>query len=86
MTRPARAQHFGAASVVTGMDDNMLMMVKMRGVELMREARQGRRAAAARAAARARQTVPAAARGLVIWPAQWLAVAAARMRPTTTGR
>jgi hypothetical protein len=87
MTRPAWAQHFGPASVVTGMDDNTLMMVKMRGEELMREARQGRQAAAARRAARKRQTVATAARrGLVIRPAQWLAMAAARMRPTTTGR
>ena len=68
------------------MDDYTLMMMKMRGEELMREASQGRRAAEARRAVRTRQTVPAAARGLVIRPAQWLAMAAARMRPTTTGR
>jgi hypothetical protein len=68
------------------MDDNMLMMVKMRGEELMREARQGGRAAEARRAARTRRTVPAAARGLALRPVQWLATAAARMRPTTTGR
>jgi RNA polymerase sigma-70 factor (ECF subfamily) len=66
------------------MDDYTLMMVKMRGEELMREARQGRRAAGARRAARTRPTVPTAARGLVIRSAQWLAMAAARMRPTTT--
>ena len=60
----------------------MLMMAKMRGDELMREARQGRRAAGARRAARARQAVPAAAR----WLTQGLAMAAARMRPTATGR
>jgi hypothetical protein len=64
----------------------MLMMVKMRGEELMREARQGGRAAAARRAARTGQTVPAATRGLALRPVQWLAMAAARMRPTTTGR
>jgi hypothetical protein len=68
------------------MDDYMLMMMKMRGEELMREARRDRRAAGARRAARTRQAVPATARGLVIRPAQWLAMAAARMRPTTTGR
>ena len=62
------------------------MMVKMRGEELMREARQGRRAAGARRAARTWQTVPAVARGLVIGPMQWLAMAAVRMRPTATGR
>jgi hypothetical protein len=72
------------------MDDHMLMMAKMRGDELMREARQGRRAAGARRAARTRQAVPTAARRLVIRPArcltQGLAMVAARMRPTATGR
>jgi hypothetical protein len=68
------------------MDDYMLMMVKMRGEELMREARQDRRAAEARCAARTRQAVPTAARGLVNRPARWLAMAAVRMRLTTTGR
>jgi hypothetical protein len=68
------------------MDDYNLMMVKMRGEELMREARQGRRAAEARRAARTRQTVPTAARGLVIRPTSWLAMAAVRMRLRTTGR
>jgi hypothetical protein len=70
------------------MDDYTLMMLKMRGEELMREARQERLAAEARRAARTRQTVPAApaARGLVSRPAHWLAMAAARMRPTATGR
>jgi hypothetical protein len=82
----ARAQHFGSASVVSGMDDYMLLMVKMRGEALMREARRDGLAAEARRAARTRQTVPAAARRLVLRPAQWLAMAAARMRPTTTGR
>jgi len=68
------------------MDDYTLTMVKMRGEELMREARQDRLAAEARRAARNRQTVPTLARGLVMRPAQWLAMAAARMRPTATGR
>ncbi len=63
----------------------MLMIVKMRGEELMREASQRRRVAEAHRAARTRQAVPAAPRGLVIRPAQWLAMAAARMRPTATG-
>jgi len=64
----------------------MLTMVKMRGEELVREARQDRRATAARRAARTRQTVPTETRGLVTRPAQWLAMAAARMRPTAMGR
>jgi hypothetical protein len=68
------------------MDDYMLMMVKMRGEELMREAKRDGRAAEARRAARARQTVPAAASGQVLRPARWLAMAAARMRPTAAGR
>ena len=58
----------------------MLTMVKMRGDELMREARRGRRAAGARRAARTRQAVPMVARGLVIRSARWLALAAGRMR------
>jgi hypothetical protein len=68
------------------MDDYMLVTVKMRGEELMREARRDGRAAEARRAARTRQTVPAAGRRLMLRPAQWLAMAAARMRPTATGR
>jgi len=67
------------------MDDYRLMMAKMRGDELRREAEQGRRAAQARCAARTRSAVPGA-RGPVIRPARWLAIAAARMRPTTAGR
>jgi hypothetical protein len=96
------SQHFGSASVVTGMDDYMLTTVKMRGEALTREARRDARAAEARRAARPRQTVPAAARRLVPRaarrlvpraarrlvprPARWLAMAAAWMRPTATGR
>jgi hypothetical protein len=68
------------------MDDYTRMMVKMRGEELMREAGRGRRAAMARRAARTRQAVPTAARGPMIRPAQWLALAAARMWPTATER
>jgi hypothetical protein len=79
-------QHFRSASVVTGMDDNMLTMAKVRSEELVREARQDRRATAARRAARTRQGAPAVTRGLAIRPAQWLAMAAARMRPTAMGR
>ncbi len=63
----------------------MIMLVKMRGEELVREARQDRRATEARRAARVRQAMPTA-RGRVIRPAQWLAMAAARMRPTAMGR
>jgi hypothetical protein len=80
------AQHFGPASVVTGMDDYMHTMVRMRGAELMREARQGRLAAEARRAARTRRKAPEAARGLVIQSAQRLARAAAWMRLTATGK
>ena len=68
------------------MDDYMLMMMKMRGEERMREAKQGRRVAEARRAARTRRKAPAPTRGLAIWPAHWLATAAARVRPATTGR
>jgi hypothetical protein len=68
------------------MNDYMLTVMKMRGEELVREARQDRRAAEARRAARTRQAVPPATRGLAIRPAQWLAMAAARMRPTAMGR
>ncbi len=64
----------------------MLMMVRVRSEELMREARQNRRAAEARRAARTRQTVPAPAHGLRIRPARVLTMTAARMRPTATGR
>jgi hypothetical protein len=68
------------------MDDYLLTMVKMRGEELLREARQDRRATEARRAARTRQKVPTATHGPVIRSAQWLATAAARMRPTAMGR
>jgi hypothetical protein len=69
------------------MDDYMLMMMKARGEERMREGSLRRRAAQARRAARTRRTAPAAvARGRVMRPARWLAMAAARMRPATTGR
>jgi hypothetical protein len=67
------------------MDDNMLMMVKMRGEELMREARRGGRAAEARRAARTRQTVPAAARGLALRPVQWLALRPVQWLATAAG-
>jgi hypothetical protein len=68
------------------MDDYMLMMTKMRGEERMREAKRGRRVAEARRAARSRRKAPAPTRGLVVRPAHWLASAAARVRPATTGR
>jgi hypothetical protein len=68
------------------MDNYMLTMMKMRSEELVREASQDRRAAEARRASRTRPALPAATRGLVIRPAQWLAMAAARMRPTAMGR
>jgi hypothetical protein len=68
------------------MDDYTLMIAKMRGEKLLREAARRRLATQARRAGGRRQMVPAAARGLVIWPAHRLAMATARMRPTTTGR
>jgi hypothetical protein len=68
------------------MDDYMLMMMKMRGEERVREAMRGRRVAEARRAARARQQATAPARGLAIRPPHWVAMAAARKRPVTTGR
>jgi hypothetical protein len=68
------------------MDDNILTMAKMRSEELVREARRDRRAAEAGRAARNRPAVPAVTRVLAIRPARWLAMAAARMRPTAMGR
>jgi hypothetical protein len=65
------------------MNDIMLMTAKVRGEERMRKAGRDRQGAEARRAARAQQTVPAAARGPVIRPMQWRATAAARTRPTT---
>ena len=71
------------------MNDYMLGLVRMHGEKMMREARQARLAAEARRATR--PTAPAArtartARGPVARLPHWLAMAAARMRPTTTGR
>jgi hypothetical protein len=60
------------------MDDIKLMMAKMRGDDLLREAEQGRRAAAARRAV--------AARKLAARPASWLGSVTGRMRPATAGR
>ena len=77
------------------MNDYMLGLVRMHGEKMMREARQARLAAEARRATR--PTAPAAsavraasaaraARGPVTRLPHWLTMAAARMRPTTTGR
>jgi len=71
------------------MNDYMLGLVRMHGEKMMREARQARLAAEARRAPR--PAAPAArtartARGPVTRRPRWLAMAAARMRPTTTGR
>jgi hypothetical protein len=60
------------------MNDYMLGLVRMHGEKMMREARQARLAAEARRATR--PTAP------VTRLPHWLAMAAARMRPTTTGR
>jgi hypothetical protein len=60
------------------MRDNMLMMARMRGDEMMRQAGQSRLAARVRAAAR---PSPPRAR-----TARWLVTAAGRLRPTVTGR
>ena len=51
--------------MVTGMDDIMLMMVKMRGEELMRQAGQHRRAAAI--ASHRAGPEAAGGNGAVIW-------------------
>jgi len=64
------------------MNDYMLGLVRMHGEKMMREAGQARLAAEARRAARTAGT----ARGPVTRRPHWLAMAAARMRPTTTGR
>jgi hypothetical protein len=74
------------------MNDYMLGLVRMHGEKMMREARQARLAAEARRTRR--PTAPAAsavsavraARGPVTRLPHWLAMAAARMRPTTAGR
>jgi hypothetical protein len=60
------------------MNDYMLGLVRMHGEKMMREAGQARLAAEARRATR--PTAP------VIRLPHWLAMAGARMRPTTTGR
>jgi hypothetical protein len=67
------------------MDDFKLMMAKMHGDELRREAEQSRRAADARCGARTRPTADAAP-GPMIRPVAWLATMAGRMRPTAAGR
>lgn len=80
------------AAVVTGMDDYMLMMMKMRGEDRLRNARRGRRAAQARRAARTRQPDPRCAADretttrLARWRARTLSTAAVRTRPAATGR
>jgi hypothetical protein len=71
------------------MNDYMLGLARMHGEKMMREARQARLAAEARRTTR--PTAPAvsavrAARGPVTRLPHWLAMAAARMRPTTAGR
>jgi len=71
------------------MNDYMLGLVRMHGEKMMREARQARLAAETRRTTR--PPAPAArtartARGPVTRRPHWLAMAAARMRPTTTGR
>jgi hypothetical protein len=84
-TQPSPAvqtQHFGPAPVVQGMDDIKLMMAKMHGEDLLREAEHSRRAAAARRAVATRQP----AHRLAARPAFWLAAVAGRILPTTAGR
>jgi hypothetical protein len=69
------------------MDDIKFMMAKMRGEDLLREAEQSRRAAAARRAVATRQPAHRqSAHRLVARPALWLAAVAGRTRPTTAGR
>src|SRR5271155_1451805 len=45
---PAGTQHFAAASVVTGMNDSMLMLARTRRGDLARDAGRARRAARVR--------------------------------------
>jgi hypothetical protein len=68
------------------MNDYMLRMMRIRAEEMRREARQARLAAGIRRVAR--QAAPAVppAHGPVIRLPRWLAMAAARMRPTAEGR
>jgi hypothetical protein len=68
------------------MNDYMLGLVRMHGEKMMREARQARLAAEARRATRPAAPAVRAARGPVTRRPHWLIMAAARMRPTTTGR
>ena len=64
----------------------MLMIVRMRGEEMMREAGQARLAAEIRRAVRRTSPTARPARGQVVRLPHWLAVAAAKTRPTATGR
>jgi hypothetical protein len=66
------------------MDDYMLGIARTRGEKMIHEARQARLAAKTRQATR--QAAARAGRGPVVRLPQWLAMAAARMRPTATGR
>jgi hypothetical protein len=61
-------------------------MAQMRGEQMMQEARQARLAAEVRRAARHPAPTARSARGPVIRLPHWLAMAAALMRPTATGR
>ncbi|HTU74661.1 MAG TPA: hypothetical protein VMG38_14190 [Trebonia sp.] len=65
------------------MNDFMHMMVKMRGEDLTREARQRRRVAEARRGARAGRAA-ATTLGRVTRRAHWLAMAAGQLPTTTT--
>jgi hypothetical protein len=68
------------------MNDYMLAMVRIRAEEMRREAGEARLAAEVRRAARDAPPVAWPPRGPVTRLAHWLTAAAAKMRPTATGR
>src|SRR5271169_5573851 len=72
-------QHFGAASVVTGMNDSTLTQATSRRAELTREAGQARLAARPQPKLKSHAKSPSR-------PGSWLAAAIARLRPTNAGR
>ena len=78
----APTQHFGAASVVVGMNDSMLMQAKSHRAELTREAGQGRLAARVRPKQKRRARTPSPPSR----PGGWLTTAIAWLRPTAGGR
>jgi hypothetical protein len=68
------------------MDDYMFVMARMTRERMMQEVRQNRLAAEVCRAARQQTPTVRAVRGPVLRLPHWMAMAAARMRPTATGR